>query len=71
MPTATYNQLQSATLDGKPLTKPWFYHSELVDGGKMVLVMGPKPNEQWGSKPQDAPPSMSSPINSTTLADKK
>ena len=51
--------VQSAQLDGKPLTKPWFYHSDLVDGGSLVLQMGPAPNMQWGSKPQDAPPSMS------------
>lgn len=52
--------VQSATLDGNPLNKPWFYHSELVDGGTLVLKMGPKPNKKWGSKPKDAPPSMSS-----------
>jgi len=51
--------IQSATLDGKPLTKPWFYHSDLVDGGSLVLEMGPEPNTAWGSKPGDAPPSMS------------
>lgn len=51
--------VQSATLDGKPLTKPWFYHEDLVDGGTLVLQMGPKPNMQWGSKAEDAPPSMS------------
>lgn len=51
--------IQSATLDGKPLNKPWFYHSELVDGGSLVLEMGPEPNMNWGSKPGDAPPSMS------------
>lgn len=51
--------VQSATLDGKPLTKPWFYHEDLVDGGTLVLQMGSKPNMSWGSKPEDAPPSMS------------
>jgi predicted alpha-1,2-mannosidase len=51
--------IQSATLDGKPLTKPWFYHADLVDGGSLVLEMGPEPNVNWGSKPGDAPPSMS------------
>jgi predicted alpha-1,2-mannosidase len=51
--------VQSATLNGRPLTKPWFYHEDLVKGGKLVLVMGPKPNTSWGSKPGDAPPSMS------------
>lgn len=52
--------IQSATLDGKPLSKPWFYHSELVDGGSLVLNMGSKPNKKWGSKSEDIPPSMSS-----------
>jgi predicted alpha-1,2-mannosidase len=56
----TNRYIQAAQLDGKPLTKPWFYHSDLVDGGKLVLQMGPKPNQNWGSKSTDAPPSMSS-----------
>jgi predicted alpha-1,2-mannosidase len=51
--------IQSATLNGKPLTKPWFYHRELVQGGKLELLMGPEPNKAWGSAPEDAPPSMS------------
>ncbi|MDZ7742186.1 MAG: GH92 family glycosyl hydrolase [Bacteroidota bacterium] len=52
--------IQSAELDGKPLGKPWFYHEQLMDGGKLVLQMGPEPNKSWGSDPEDAPPSMSS-----------
>jgi predicted alpha-1,2-mannosidase len=51
--------VQSAQLDGKPLARAWFNHSDLVDGGSLVLQMGSKPNLRWGSKPQDAPPSMS------------
>jgi predicted alpha-1,2-mannosidase len=51
--------VQSATFNGKPLTKPWIYHQDVVNGGQLVLVMGPKPNINWGSKPGDAPPSMS------------
>lgn len=50
--------IQSAKLNGKKLSKPWFYHEELVKGGKLVLKMGDKPNREWGSKPEDAPPSM-------------
>ena len=52
--------IQSAKLNGKKLSKPWFYHSELVNGGELELIMGKKPNYKWGSRPQDAPPSMSS-----------
>jgi len=48
--------IQSATLDGKPLEKPWLYHSELVDGGTLVLELGPEPNKTWGSAPAAAPP---------------
>ncbi|MCK5136740.1 MAG: GH92 family glycosyl hydrolase [Bacteroidales bacterium] len=51
--------VQSAELDGKKLNRPWFHHSELVDGGSLVLEMGPEPNTKWGSKPEDAPPSLS------------
>jgi predicted alpha-1,2-mannosidase len=50
--------IQSATLDGKTLNKPWFYHRQLADGGKLVLQMGQEPNKKWGSEPGAAPPSM-------------
>ncbi|PST81835.1 glycoside hydrolase family 92 protein [Pedobacter yulinensis] len=53
--------VQSAKLNGKPLTKPWFYHEDLVKGGSLVLEMGAQPNKNWGSAPADAPPSMSKP----------
>jgi putative alpha-1,2-mannosidase len=50
--------IQSATLDGQKLDKCWFYHEELVDGGKLILNMGDKPNKSWGSDPDLLPPSM-------------
>ncbi len=55
--------IQKAELDGKPLTKPWFYHQDLVDGGKLVLWMGDEPNKDWGSQPTNAPPSMSNQLS--------
>jgi putative alpha-1,2-mannosidase len=55
--------IQFARLDGKPLEKPWFYHRELVDGGTLELQLGPKPNRTWGSRPVEAPPSMSQPAD--------
>ena len=51
--------IQSALLHGKPLTKPWFTHRELIQGGTLELQLGPNPNESWGDAPEDAPPSMS------------
>jgi len=50
--------IQSATLDGHPLNKPWFYHHQLADGGTLTLQMGPEPNREWASSPKAAPPSM-------------
>ena len=56
--SAQNKYVQSAELNGKPLLKPWFTHDALVDGGSLVLQMGPYPNKQWGSHPEDAPPSL-------------
>lgn len=52
--------IQSASLDGKPLHKPWFFAADLQDGGALILEMGPQPNKTWGSQPENAPPSMTS-----------
>lgn len=51
--------IQSATLNGKEWNKPWFSHSDIQDGGKLILVMGNKANKSWGSGRDDAPPSAS------------
>jgi predicted alpha-1,2-mannosidase len=48
--------IQSATLNGKPLNKPWIYHSAAVHGARLVLTMGPEPNRNWGSALEAAPP---------------
>ncbi|GGA40251.1 GH92 family glycosyl hydrolase [Dyella nitratireducens] len=51
--------IQSAALNGKPWTKPWFSHADIANGGTLVLTMGSEPNKAWGADPRDAPPSMS------------
>ena len=48
--------VQSATLNGKPLTRAWLRHAEVVAGGTLELAMGPQPNEAWGSSPSELPP---------------
>ena len=50
--------IQSATLNDKPLDKPWILHETVTNGGKLILKMGSTPNKAWGSKPEQAPPSM-------------
>ena len=57
--SAKNKYIQSAVLNGNDLDKPWFEHSDFVNGGTLVLNMGPRPNTEWGSAPEDAPPSMS------------
>jgi putative alpha-1,2-mannosidase len=56
--SARNKYIQSATLNGKALDRPWFGHADIARGGTLVLVMGPEPNRQWGSAPDAAPPSM-------------
>lgn len=40
--------IQSATINGAPLNKPFFTHDDLTGGATIVLEMGPLPNKQWG-----------------------
>jgi len=41
--------IQSAKLNGKELTKPVFTHTDLTNGGTLILEMGSKPNKMWGT----------------------
>jgi predicted alpha-1,2-mannosidase len=49
--------IQSATLNGSSLNKPWISHEDIMNGGKLLFIMGPEPNKEWGI--EDPPPSMS------------
>jgi predicted alpha-1,2-mannosidase len=53
--------IQSASMNGKSWNKPWFSHSDIANGGTLVLEMGPQPNRRWGASPDAVPPSMSQP----------
>lgn len=53
-PTNVY--IQSAQLNGKALNKPWITYKEVVNGGVLILRMGPKPNKTWGASKADVPP---------------
>ncbi|MET3722695.1 GH92 family glycosyl hydrolase [Sphingomonas trueperi] len=59
--SAANRYIQSATLNGRSWSKPWFRHADVANGARLVLTMGPKPNTAWGSSPADAPPSLSRP----------
>ncbi len=51
--------IQSATLNGKELNRPWIKHNVVVSGGELELKMGPDPNKEWGSDPDQSPTSRS------------
>lgn len=48
--------IASATLNGKPLDQAWFRHTEIKEGGHLLLNMSHAPTT-WGTK--NPPPSMS------------
>ncbi len=47
--------IQSVTLNGKPYSKAWITHTDVMAGGELVFTMGPKANKQWGSASSDRP----------------
>jgi len=50
--------IQSVTLNGRQYTKNYISHADIVSGAKLNFVMGKAPNKNWGTKPEDCPPSM-------------
>lgn len=52
--------IQSATLNGKPYTKNFIKHADIVNGGELKFVMGKLPNKQRGIENADKPFSISS-----------
>lgn len=40
--------IQSARLNGKVYNKSFLLHEDLMAGGELVFVMGPRPNVRWG-----------------------
>ena len=46
---ANKKYIRSATLNGKPLDKPFFLHEDLIKGGRLQLQMSAQPNTSWGN----------------------
>jgi predicted alpha-1,2-mannosidase len=40
--------IQSATLNGQPLNRCWLSYQEIIAGGTLEFVLGPRPNAKWG-----------------------
>lgn len=51
--------VQSMNFNGKPYTKNWLNHFDLMKGGQINFIMNNQPNKSKGIKTEDAPYSLS------------
>ena len=49
--------LQTLSVDGKPYEHTWIPYDTFAQGATLHFKLGPTPNKEWGTKPEDAPPS--------------
>jgi len=66
--------IQSVTLNGKPYTKSYLKHADIIAGGTMVFEMGNSPNKAWATDRNDCPYSpnyKSSPMPQVVVEDKQ
>jgi len=52
---STHKYIQAVKVNGQAWDKTWFPHDLFVDGGKIVIEMGERPNKAWGADPAAAP----------------
>ncbi|MES2336879.1 MAG: GH92 family glycosyl hydrolase [Pseudomonadota bacterium] len=55
--TAATPYVQSVTWNGRPWTRSWMSHADLIRGGTLGFVMGASPNRDFGRALEDRPPS--------------
>jgi len=48
--------VQAVTWNGRPGTKSWIAHADIVPGGRLVFEMDATPNRDFGRAPADRPP---------------
>ena len=58
--------IQSVKLNGRPQSRVWIRHADVVQGGTLELQMGDTPNKELGTRPEDLPPSTMT-LNPQTL----
>lgn len=49
--------IESVELNGRPLTRSWITHKDILAGGELRFRMSSTPNKQWAQAPEDRPPS--------------
>lgn len=47
--------IQSASLNGKPYSKSYLKHEDIINGGEIVFKMGAAPNKAWAVAEEDRP----------------
>ena len=47
--------IQSVKLNGKDYSKSFISHADIINGGTLKIIMGDKPNKNFGSLKQDRP----------------
>ncbi|RSK48904.1 GH92 family glycosyl hydrolase [Hymenobacter rigui] len=56
--SATNKYIQAVTRNGRAYTKSYITHQDLLQGGTLVVEMGPTPSPTWGVAPADRPKSV-------------
>ena len=56
---AAHPYVGAVALDGRPLTRSFVRHDEIMAGGELRFTMQAAPNRRWATRPQDRPYSMS------------
>jgi predicted alpha-1,2-mannosidase len=57
--SAANGYVKSVTLNGKPLTRMYLRHEEIMQGGELRFVMSTKADATWSTQPLEVPFSMS------------
>jgi len=55
--------IKKILLNGKPYRKMYLTHSDIIGGGTLEFVMGPRPDRTLGTAPEDKPYSMTGPAD--------
>ena len=55
--SASNPYVQSLVVNGKPSERTWITFETLSKGATLEFKLGNTPNKEWGTRPEDAPPS--------------
>ena len=54
-------------MNGKELNRAWFTHEELMQGGTLLLNMGPRPNKKWATDIENLPVSFNTDFHQSKI----